>query len=178
MNKNDKDSVQPQQTDLPKEDEGAFIEWTSHPVKRRPLISVLATMFLTLAAAVVFFATDSLGFALLALVVLFASLARFYFPTSYRISDRGITVKTVTQTLRKDWSLYRSCYVDKNGILLSTFTRPSRLENFRGLFLLFSGNREEVAAFVKARVSGSSNDADSAKGEQSSPPTESKRATE
>ena len=126
MNKYNKDNAQPQQPELPEGDEGELIEWTSHPVKRRPLVSALATMFLTLVAAVVFFATDSLGFALLALVVLFASLARFYFPTTYRLSDRGITVKTVTQTLRKNWSLYRSFYVDKNGILLSTFTRPSR----------------------------------------------------
>jgi hypothetical protein len=178
MNKNDKDSAQLQQTELPEGDEGNSIEWTSHPVKRRPLVSALATMFLTLVAAVVFFATDSLGFALLALVVLFASLARFYFPTSYRLSDRRITVKTVTQTLHKEWSLYRSCYVDKNGILLSTFTRPSRLENFRGLFLLFANNREEVTAFVRARLSGDGKTDNIANAELSSPRTESKRSTE
>jgi len=178
MNKYDKDNARPQQPELPEGDEGELIEWTSHPVKRRPLVSVLATMFLTLVAAVVFFATDSLGFALLALVVLFASLARFYFPTTYRLSDRGITVKTVTQTLRKNWSLYRSFYVDKNGILLSTFTRPSRLENFRGLFLLFTDNREEVTAFVRARLSGDNNVSNSDKTELSPPRTESKRSTE
>jgi len=178
MNKNDKDITGSQQSELPEEEEGDLLEWKSHPVKRRPLISVLATLFLTLVAAVVFFATESMGFALLALVVLFASLARFYFPTSYRLSDRRITVKTVTQTLHKDWSHYRSCYVDKNGILLSPFTRPSRLENFRGLFLLFAGNREEVTAFVRARLSGDSDSANSAKVSQSLPRTENERQAE
>ena len=178
MNMNDKDSTESQQPELSEGDEGALLEWRSHPVKRRPLVSVLATLFLTLVAAVVFFATESLGFALLALVVLFASLARFYFPTSYRLSDRRITIKSATQTLHKDWSLYRSCYVDKNGILLSPYTRPTRLENFRGLFLLFADNREEVTAFVRARLSGDSKTVNSAKAGPSPPRTENERQTE
>jgi hypothetical protein len=58
----------------------------------------------------------------------------------------------MTQTLHKDWSIYRSCYPDKNGILLSPFVRPSRLENFRGIYLMFADNGEEVTRFVKAHI--------------------------
>jgi hypothetical protein len=56
------------------------------------------------------------------------------------------------QTLNKDWSQFRSCYPDKNGILLSPFAHPSRLENFRGLYLMFEGNRDAVTACVKGRL--------------------------
>jgi hypothetical protein len=56
------------------------------------------------------------------------------------------------QELRKKWSQYRSCYPDKNGVLLSPFVRPSRLENFRGTYIRFWNNREEVVSFVKTMI--------------------------
>jgi len=133
-------------------DEGAVLNWRCHPVKRRPMVSLAVTAFIVLVGLLVYFATDSRGFTVLALVVLFASLAKFFFPTEYRLSDKKIKIKTTTQTLVKEWSMYRSCYSDKNGILLSPFTRPSRLENFRGLYIMFEKNRDEVTAFVKERV--------------------------
>ncbi len=128
------------------------LEWTCHPVRRRPWVSVLVSLFAIILVVVVYYTTLSKAFAVLALVVLYASLAKFYFPTRYRLTAEGITVKTVTQTIHKDWSLYRSCYADKNGILLSPFVRPSRLENFRGLYLMFAGNRDEVTELVKEQI--------------------------
>jgi len=131
---------------------GRVLEWTTHPVKRRPLVSILVTVFVLLVSLIVYYTTMSKMFGVLALIVMFASLAKFYFPTTYRLSDDRITIKTMTQTLHKDWAIYRSCYTDKNGILLSPFVRPSRLENFRGIYLMFSGNRDEVIQFVRERI--------------------------
>lgn len=128
------------------------IEWTAHPVKRKPLVSVLVTFFIILVVVIVYYTMNSKTFAILAMVIMFVSLAKFYFPTTYRLTRDRITIKTMTQTLHKDWSIYRSCYPDKNGILLSPFVRPSRLENFRGIYLIFSNNRDEVINFVKAHI--------------------------
>lgn len=133
-------------------DEGEVLSWTCHPVRRRPLVSVAVTLFITLIGVLVQYATASLGFAVLALVVLFASLAKFYFPTTYILSDKNLKRKTMTQTLVKKWSMFRTCYPDKNGILLSPFTRPTRLENFRGLYIMFEGNNDEVTAFIEQRI--------------------------
>jgi hypothetical protein len=138
------------------------LEWTTHPVKRRPWVSVLVTLFVFVVGILVFYTTDSRAFAVLALVVMFLSLAKFYFPTTYRLSPDGVTIKTTTQTLRKEWSIYRSCYADKKGILLSPFVQPSRLENFRGIYLMFNENSEEVTAFVKEHI-GKRRDSDSEK---------------
>jgi hypothetical protein len=88
----------------------------------------------------------------LAMLIMWGSLAKFYFPTSYQLCESHIIVKTLLQTLKKDWSLYRSCYPDKNGILLSPFAQPSRLENFRGLYLMFEGNNKAVTDCVTARL--------------------------
>ena len=133
-------------------DEGLVLEWACHPVKRRPLVSVGVSLFIVVVVVLVFFATGSGWFTLLAILILLGSLAKFYLPTRYRLSDRRITVRTTTQTLHKDWSLYRSCWPDKNGVLLSPFEGQSRLENFRGLYLMFEGNADQVVAFVKERI--------------------------
>jgi len=139
---------------------GDTLEWVSHPVKRRPWVSLAVTLFNCMCGALVHATTGSAAFTGLALVILFASLAKFYFPTRYVLDNEGVTVKTTTQTLKKPWSQYRSSYSDKNGLLLSPFAEPSRLENFRGLYLIFANNKDEVTAFVRARVDERENDAD------------------
>ncbi|UCD63319.1 MAG: hypothetical protein JSW34_11300 [Candidatus Zixiibacteriota bacterium] len=143
--------------DLPA-DEGITLEWTTHPMKRKPLAAVLVTLFILVVGFLVFVTTESKTFGTLALVVLFLSLAKFYMPTRYRLTDRRITVKTTTQTIHKTWSQFRSFYPDNNGVLLSPFISPSRLESFRGIYLIFSGNKDEVIDFVRARIVSDVND--------------------
>jgi len=131
---------------------GPSLEWLSHPATRRPWVTIGVSVFIVVCAVLVYLVMDSKAFATLALVVLFASLAKFYFPTRYRLDDTGITIKTTTQTLHKDWALYRTFYPDKNGVLLSPFAEPSRLENFRGIYLIFAKNGDEVVEFIKRRI--------------------------
>lgn len=146
------DSTLPQARSVGEESDGETLEWVCHPVRRRPLVSVAVTVFVLSCCFVTYVSTDSTWFAGLALAVLIGSLAKFYFPTRYRLTPRGVTVKTTTQTLTKEWSIYRSYYPDRNGVLLSPFVEPSRLENFRGLYLIFNNNAEQVKAYVRRYV--------------------------
>ncbi len=134
------------------EDEGEVLEWTSHPARRRPLVTAAVSVFVVVSGLLMYWSTQSNTFTALTLVILLASLAKFYFPTRYRLTDKGLVVKTQTQKLFKPWSMYRSYYSDKKGILLSPFAGPSRLENFRGLYIMCAENHEEVKAFVKNRI--------------------------
>jgi len=61
-------------------------------------------------------------------------------------------VKFLFSQKEKDWTFYRSFYVDKNGVLLSPFERPSRLENFRGVYIRFHQNKDRVVEFVSSRI--------------------------
>ena len=58
-------------------------------------------------------------------------------------------VKSLFTRQEKGWKNYKSFYVDKNGILLSPFKKPSRLENFRGVYIRFHKNKEDVINFVR-----------------------------
>jgi len=146
------ESAGTQASETAAQDDRPALGWTVHPMKRKPIISFAVTVFVILIAIVVFSWTQSLWFMILALVIMLGSLAKFYFSTSYKLSSRGVAVKTTTQTLFKEWSIYRSCYPDKKGILLSPFVEPSRLENFRGLYVMFEGNNEQVTAFCREQI--------------------------
>jgi hypothetical protein len=143
-------------------DEGEVLEWVCHPLKRKPLVSVAVTLFIIAVGVTIYMTTYSRLFTVLGLVILLMSLAKFYFPTRFKLSDRGITIKTTTQTIFKEWRIYRSCYADKKGILLSPFVEPSRLENFRGLYVMFEGNAETVTSFVRVRIRRAHPEIDSA----------------
>jgi hypothetical protein len=96
--------------------------------------------------------TGSAGFAVILTLVMFLSLAAFFSPTWYTLSERGVAVRTLINKYDRPWTNYRSHWPDKHGVLLSPFPYRSRLENFRGLFVRFEGNRDEVLAFVKRFV--------------------------
>ncbi len=145
---------------------GPYLEWRCHPARRRIWVTVGVTLLIFVTGGLVFTATSSKAFGVIAMVVMFMSLAKFYMPTKYRLTDEHFMVKTTTQTLQKEWSLYRSYYVDKNGVLLSPFVRPSRLENFRGLYLMFNNNRDEVVRFVKDHITPIEEAADGSKEKQ------------
>jgi hypothetical protein len=132
--------------------EGEVLEWVSHPFKRSLSKSVGVSAVILMFAILVWIGTDSVFFTSLSLVVLVMALSKFFLPTGYKLTEQKIHVKSLTHTMVKEWKVYRSYYPDKNGILLSTFAGPSRLENFRGLYLLFEGNRDQVVAYVKARL--------------------------
>ena len=135
--------------DAPSSDE---LTWRCHPARRQPgkaalVLVVLAGLFVLLALY-----TTSIPFALVLTLVLFLSLSAFYFPTWYHVSGQGIRVKTLITRFERPWNTYRSHWPDQNGVLLSPFPRKSRLENFRGLFVRFEDNRDEVLAYVRRYV--------------------------
>ncbi|HKK21021.1 MAG TPA: hypothetical protein VJ983_06070 [candidate division Zixibacteria bacterium] len=134
------------------QEETVLLKWTTQPMKDRPIAAVLVSIFILICAMLVFYATMSRMFGGLAALVLVLSLSKFYFPTVFTLTDHSVSVKTTTQTIRKGWEQYRSFYPDKNGVQLSPFAEPSRLENFRGIYLIFGNNREEVIRIVEQQI--------------------------
>ncbi len=127
-------------------------DYVCHPAKRNKTITVLTTVFLIVCVILVWLISFSPFMVALSILILFGSLASFYFPTRYYFFEDHLLVKTKIQSLRKDWSLFRSYYPDKNGVLLSPFARPTRLENFRGTYVKFEVNRDRVMEIVKAKI--------------------------
>ena len=126
------------------------LEWTSFPAAENKLKAVLVGIFLAVLFTFIHL-TFGTGWFLIALLLLGGSVAPYFAVTRYRMTEEEVTVFHFFFTVRKPWSAFRSYYVDRRGILLSPFTRPSRLENYRGLYVRFGDRREAVLEFVKAR---------------------------
>jgi len=137
---------------LSKDNSTELLKWTTHPIKRKPIVAVLVTLFILVIPFFVLSITSSKLFGFLSLVVLFASVAKFYFPTYFTLTDTEVVVKSSTMTNRRKWTEFRSYYPDKNGVLLSPFVDKSRLENFRGIYIMFDNNSETVLAIVKQKI--------------------------
>jgi hypothetical protein len=128
------------------------LSWVSHPVKRNRRNSILVSVFLVILWAVVYIVTSSALFLVLSVVIMLGSLSPFYLPTRYELTEDEVKVNYVFRSMEKSWTSYRSYYPDKNGVLLSPFPRPSRLESFRGVYIRFEGNKEAVLGFIREKM--------------------------
>jgi hypothetical protein len=129
-----------------------ILEFVCHPAKRDLRITALTTLFIIICVVLVWLISYSAFMTGLGVLILFGSLSGFYLPTRYYFYDDHLIVKTTVQKLRKEWSQFRSYYPDKNGVLLSPFVHPTRLENFRGLYIKFAGNRDRVMGIVRSKI--------------------------
>ncbi len=132
--------------------EPPLLSWSTHPAKARPLITTLVILFLLVLAVLVYLLTYSAIFAVIAALILYGSLTQYFTKTAYEFTDTKVRVKYVVNKIEKEWAQYRSYYADKNGVLLSPFPGPSRLENFRGLFIRFAGNKDQVMEIVRQKI--------------------------
>ena len=132
--------------------ERELLRWRSIPAKRAIRTTVLVTI-VVVGVPVLLAVWYGPFFGLLGILILGGSLLSFFLPTDYVLTDLAVARRYLGIDQKRKWSEFRSYYPDKNGVLLSPFPGPSRLENFRGMYLRFEGNREAVLAVVADRVS-------------------------
>ncbi len=131
---------------------GETLRWRSFPLVDdfpRSLVLVAAVVAICVVVAMAF---GGAGYGLLSLALLGVSLARYFVPTNFELDEEGATVRLLGQVRRVPWSQVRRVSVDRTGVHLSPFARPSRLDSFRGTYLRFAGNADEVVSFVKRRA--------------------------
>jgi hypothetical protein len=85
--------------------------------------------------------------------VLFLSLESFYFPTRFVLEEKKLTVIRRFSRSERDWSIFRRCCEDRDGLTLSPFTKSSWLETYRAIRVRFGRtNREQVKGYVRERL--------------------------
>ncbi len=126
--------------------------WRSHPLVDEFPRSVLLPVAILAAACAASVAFSGLGYGLIAAAVLTASLGRYLLPTSYELREDGAVVHFLGRGRRVPWGEVKRVEVGRDGVFLSPFPERSRLDSFRGTFLRFNGNRDEVLGFVHEKV--------------------------
>jgi len=130
-------------------DTAQTLEWTHHPWRMSPVKTTALVVVNLAVTVIVYFAFPEKLFALLALLVMFGSTMSIYLPIRYRFNQQGVTVFFLGVPSFRPWKHYRQAYVHNNGVFLTSMPRPSRLDPFRGHFLRYADNREEVVKYVR-----------------------------
>ncbi|MCD4707147.1 MAG: hypothetical protein K8S62_05355 [Candidatus Sabulitectum sp.] len=128
------------------------LEWVSFPMKERPgaTVALIAIMLVSAFAASVMM--GNIWWGIIGLALLFLSMWSYFLPVEFIMDSTGVRKKSPFGTEIRKWGEVRSIIPDANGVLLSPFKEPTRLAKFRGLGIQFSGNREEVLEFIRART--------------------------
>ena len=130
------------------------LRWESHPLRReKPAKSILLVVLLVAAAVAAAVGFEHWFYGVFSLGALTASLSRYFFATRYVLDGAGISSEHLGLKQRRSWAEFRRADEHRDGIFLRPSLRSSRLDSFRGVFLRFDQNREEVAHFVRCHVS-------------------------
>jgi hypothetical protein len=128
------------------------LEWSVFPFMEDTRRSAIVVSIIAAAGVLVHLAFKDGFLTVLSLAILIVSLHTFFTRTTYRLGEDGVMVRTVGVKTFKPWSAFKRYSADGKGVTLSPFARPSRLDPFRSVRLLFGGNRDEVVAFISERV--------------------------
>jgi len=136
-----------------------LFHWTSFPLLDKPkhtiatfLVIIIVTWLLW---EITINAWEQPLYYMLGIFMLFVGIIPYFVPTQYYFFDKGIVVIYPIVKIEKLYSDFGCFYADKNGIMLSTFSRPRRLDSFRGQSIRFSrdkNEREEIIEFLKDKV--------------------------
>ena len=126
--------------------------WRVHPLRESWTRSTLLLVFLLFLFSGIYWLFQSVFITLLSAIFVTGSLYRYFVPFQYELHEHQLVVMAPFYRLTKPWDAFRSFYVDNNGVLLSPFAQPSRLENFRGVYVRFGANRSEVLDFIETKI--------------------------
>ncbi|TMQ66607.1 MAG: hypothetical protein E6K79_01410 [Candidatus Eisenbacteria bacterium] len=128
------------------------LSWTAWPARERPLAAAVLIVAAVVLGMLVKKGTDDSFLGVAAPGFVLASLSSFLLPTSYRLTKESLEVRSLGVSRVRPWTEMRRMTVDRTGVFLSPFDRRNWLEAYRGVRLLFGGNRDQVVAFVEARI--------------------------
>ena len=147
----------PKTYDFDKKD--TLIQWTSFPFVDKPVHSVFLCLIIALIAYILWQLAivkwDQPLYYVLGVFIFMMGIMPYFIPTTYYFFESGFLVQYPIVKVEKLYSEYGCFYADKQGIMLSTFKIPRRLDTFRGQSIRFSktaSEKDEILAFLKEKI--------------------------
>ncbi|HPY96171.1 MAG TPA: hypothetical protein PL063_03045 [Candidatus Cloacimonadota bacterium] len=136
-----------------------IIEWNSFPFMDFPRKSILLVIFLFFMGYILWNIAvvnwEQPLYYVLGVLILFIGVAPYFVSTKYEFYEQHLLIRYPIVKVEKKYTDYGSFYVDKKGLMLSTFKQVSRLDAFRGQSIRFSkdqSEREAIIAFLSERL--------------------------
>ena len=133
-------------------DAGTTFEYQSLPLRDDYPRSVALVAIVSAVSVAIGVSFSDPRWAAFAALCLGISLARYFLPTSYRLDEAGVRARFLGREVARPWAEVRGLYPHRDGVHLSPFVKPSALDPFRGIFVRFAGNRDEVLRFCERHV--------------------------
>lgn len=129
------------------------LDWTVHPFQQRRALGVWVLIVIIAASLLASVWARGWFWGVFSFLVLFLSLESFYFPTRFHLDEGKLVVFRRFSRSEREWGIFRRCYLDPDGLILSPFRKSTWLEEYRAIRLRFGrGNRDEVIAYVRGRL--------------------------
>lgn len=131
----------------------AALGWTAHPLRQEPwpksaaLGGAVATV-----AALAALSFEGIVYGLISVGVLLVSLSSYFWPTHYQLDEAGVQVRHLGRSRQQPWAQFRRIDRCREGVFLSPFAQPSRLDSFRGCLLRAPRDPEAVRHFAQRHV--------------------------
>lgn len=139
-------------SDVVKTADNDTLEWVSWPMKEKPGATVVLVVIMLVSAFAASVMMENIWWGIIGIALLLLSMWSYFLPVEFVMDSAGVSKKSLFGKEVRKWREVRSIVTDANGVLLSPFKEPTRLAKFRGLGVQFSGNREEVLEFIRARI--------------------------
>ena len=130
-----------------------LITWSVVPLLHQKSKGVIFALSTLVFAGLVWYSSQSLSYALVAIAVSLGASASFAMPTTYRLFENGIEMRTAaTSTVRK-WLVFKNYHLVSDGVQLVYHQRSLRDRASRGLFMYFGDvDREKVKGIIADHI--------------------------
>lgn len=130
-----------------------LLSWKSWPFGERPVHSIFLVSFLFLLSLLLFrltvIAWNMPLFYYGGMLLVIGNLLPYFIITDYEMYDTEIVIYYSFVKITRAYAQFGCFYKDKQGVMLSTFKLPRRLDPFRGQSLRFSKTRSEEPALME-----------------------------
>lgn len=122
------------------------------PAKNKKKLLLYVTLILLFSG--LFWVVFGPYWGIFALLVLVGTTYNFYIPTRYKFDQNGITVTRLSLSYHRPWTQFKRVERDKNGVFIGTFSKPSRLDPFRGIYIPVTDRDKQdlILNFVKEKI--------------------------
>ncbi len=126
------------------------LQWRVHLAKEEPtkLIVVIAITVITGLLSLIWFGGNIFPFIMIGSAFL-GMLSDYLLPVTFTITTTHVSHHTLVSKRIMAWKDVKRVYLDDYGVKLSPLGRQTRLEAYRGVYLRFVDNEEEVLDAVK-----------------------------
>lgn len=121
--------------------------WASQPSRRWTVL-----VFALLAAVIGYLLLQNVVAAFVGFAAVMLSTAEFWLPLRFKLDESGASSRCGISETAIEWANIKRAVLSVEGIKLSPHEVEKATSPFRGVFLRFAGNREQVVEAVRKRV--------------------------